>query len=861
MQLDDLRKAYIDYFVRHGHKKIESSPLVPGDPTLLFTSAGMVQFKDIFWGRVDPPYRTATTCQKCFRTTDIENVGKTAFHHTFFEMLGNFSFGEYFKEGAIDLAWAFLTDELRISPQRLSVSVYEEDEEAYAIWKDRIGIPAERIARLGKAHNWWGPVGDSGPCGPDSEIFFDNGPKLSCGPDCRGVACDCDRFSEIWNLVFMQYDAREDGTLVPLSRRNIDTGMGLERTSAVLQGVLTDFEIDAFRPIVEAIDAACPNRPSGDLLVYRNTIADHIRGIAFLIAEGVMPSNEKQGYVLRRILRRAVYAAERLGIRTGSLSVFVEPVLDAFGGTYPEIVAARELTRRTIDQEERSFLRTLRDGQRRLERILKELQEAGESVLPGDQAFEMMDTYGFPVEMTGATASEFGITVDEQGFEAALAQQRARSRALRDEEAGDETVSVDVDRPTDFSGYETLEDEAALLDRVRGEDEEAVLVFETSPFYAQGGGQVGDTGTIENLTRLGRAEVVDVRKARGGVFLHDVRVLDGAFEVGDRCRLVVDAARRRRVAANHTATHLLHAALRRTLGEHVIQAGSLVSNEELRFDFAHFAPMSGEEVARVEDLVNGAIRADLAVSTREAPLDEAKASGAIAHFEEEYRGKELVRLVTIDEFSRELCGGTHVGRTGEIGAFVIRSEESIASGTRRIRALTGEAAMRFFREQGHLLERVREALGDDPLTGIERMREEIRVLEARLEAADQAALRDEFDALLAGAETISGVRLITGRAALDGDGLKQLSDRLEEATHPAVVLLGSDVDGRGLLVCKTSADVDAVDAGAILRQLAGRLGGGGGGHRRFAQGGGPHAEKLDVVLKEGAQTLRERLQA
>lgn len=860
MQLQELRKTYLDYFVRHGHKKIESSPLVPNDPTLLFTSAGMVQFKDIFWGRVEPPYRTATTCQKCFRTTDIENVGRTAFHHTFFEMLGNFSFGEYFKDGAIDLAWAFLTQELRIPEKRLSVSVYEEDEEAYAIWRDRIGIPPERISRLGKAHNWWGPVGDAGPCGPDSEIFYDNGPEHVCGPDCKGVACDCDRFSEIWNLVFMQYDAHEDGTLVPLSRRNIDTGMGLERTSAVLQGVSTDFEIDAFLPIIEAIETACTEPLSGELLVHRNVIADHIRGITFLIAEGVMPSNEKQGYVLRRILRRAVYAGERLGLEPGTLSTLVDPVLTAFGATYPGIVATQELTQRTIDREEASFLRTLRDGKRRLERLLEELREAGETVLPGEQAFELTDTYGFPVEMTGSTASEFGITVDREGFEAALAKQRERSRAMQDSVPLEDEISIHIEHPTRFAGYETLNGEAELRAVVPGDEGRTGLVFSASPFYAQGGGQVGDTGTIENLSRSGRAEVIDVRKDRSGVFLHETRILEGEFVVGDRCRLVIDGARRKRIAANHTATHLLHAALQRVLGEHVIQAGSLVSDEELRFDFAHFAAMGREEITRVEDLVNRAIRDDFPVTTRQLPLDEAKASGAIAHFEEEYRGKEVVRVVSIDEFSRELCGGTHVGRTGEIGAFVVRSEESIASGTRRIRALTGEAALRFFRGQGQLLDQLREGLGEDPLAGLERLRDELRGLEGRLQEVEQAAVRDELDALLEKARAIGEVRLVSGRATLDGDGLKQLSDRLEEAARPAIVLLGNEVDGRGLLVCKVSSRLKAIDAGAIIRTLAGRLGGGGGGSRAFAQGGGPKGAELDAVLKDGIQMLRELLE-
>ncbi|MCD6141489.1 alanine--tRNA ligase [Candidatus Bipolaricaulota bacterium] len=852
MQADKLRNLYLEYFEAHGHTRLPSSSLVPNDPTLLFTAAGMVQFKDIFWGRRAPDHPRVTTCQKCFRTTDIENVGVTAFHHTFFEMLGNFSFGDYFKEGAISLAWKFVTEELGIPKEKLWVSVYEEDEEAYAIWKDVIGIPPERIARLGKEHNWWGPVGNSGPCGPDSEIFYDTGEENACGPDCRGVACDCDRFSEIWNLVFMQYAAREDGSLVPLERKNIDTGMGLERTAAVLQGVATDFEIDLFAPLIEAIAAAAEVEDR----VARNIIADHVRGGLFLIADGVLPGNEKQGYVLRRILRRAVRAAERLGIPPGSLAGFIDPVIDVMGKTYPEIVSARALAAQVMRSEEDSFRRTLRAGERRLEERLTALIEAGERILPGEIAFELYDTYGFPLEMTAEIAGERGIEVDREGFDKAMAGQRARSRSFTENVTVSGSVSLDL-QSTEFVGYEILKTEAELLRKVDGE--QLAFVFDRTPFYAESGGQVGDTGLIENLDRPGRAEVTDVQKTPGGAFLHRVQIRAGEFEPGDRCRLEVNAERRARIARHHTATHLLHAALRKVLGEHVIQAGSLVAPEELRFDFSHFSRMTDEEIAQVEELVNSVVLSDIPVETQEMPLEEAKKTGAMAHFEEEYRGKARVRVVSVGEFSRELCGGTHVARTGEIGLVKITSEESVAAGTRRIHALAGMESLRQFQSDAALLGAVRARLGDDPLAGIDRLEGEISALRERLRAATEAILTAKRDELLAaGTERVGEVTIVSGRLDLEVDALKRLADLIEEKARPAVVLLGGAIDGRGIVVAKVSKGVSA-HAGNAVRAMANALGGGGGGAPHFAQGGGPNAAALDHALAIGKGMVEKEL--
>ena len=862
MNAADLRRQYLGFFAERGHKLLPSSSLVPNDPTLLFTAAGMVQFKDIFWGRVAPAYPSATTVQKCFRTTDIENVGKTAYHHTFFEMLGNFSFGDYFKDGAIRLAWEFLTKEIGVPGERLTAAVYEEDDEAYDIWHDVIGLPQDRIVRLGKEHNWWGPVGNTGPCGPDSEIHYDAGEEYGCGPDCLGAACDCDRFNEIWNLVFMQYDAQEDGSFVPLERRNIDTGMGLERTTAVLQGAKTNYDIDVFRSILDAIEAAAPRPLTDGDVEYRNTIADHIRGVLFLLADGVMPGNEKQGYVSRRILRRAIRAGGKLELPSGSLASFVDPVIDTLGNVYPEIVDARELAVRLIAREEETFRRTLREGERRLEKILSELDASGDTVIPGALAFELTDTYGFPLEMTQEIAGEAGVEIDRAGFESALEAQRSRSRAhgaaAQTSDAGDD-LSTD-DAPTAFLGYAQLEAEA-VVQRVGAKEAKIErLVFSESPFYAESGGQVGDSGTIENLSQAGRARVVDVTKSATGVFLHAVEVLEGGFAIGDCCRLVVDEARRRRIERNHTATHLLHAGLRQILGPHAQQSGSVVNEHELRFDFAHFEKVSPEQIAEIEDLANGAILDDRPVTTSEKTLEQAKAGGAIGLFEDEYRGRDLVRVVSVEGVSQELCGGTHVRRSGEIGLVKIVSEESVASGVRRIRAITGDAVLEKIRSADAFALRLRTLLGDEPEAAAQRLKDELSDLRKEIESAAADEARSAGDSLLENAEQIGDVRVVRGRADLTAEQLKVLADSLEEKARPAVILLGGVLEGRAVVVCKRSDAAGKVHAGDVVRTMAKAVGGGGGGAPTFAQGGGPNGSDLEAALAAGADQVRMALE-
>ncbi len=861
MLSSELRRQYLGFFRERAHTLLPSSPLVPNDPTLLFTSAGMVQFKDYFSGRTKAPFARATTCQKCFRTTDIEEVGRTAYHHTFFEMLGNFSFGDYFKQGAIEFAWEFLTRELGIPGERFAVTVYDEDEEAYAIWRDVIGIPAERLVRLGKENNWWGPVGNSGPCGPDSELHYDTGKDRACGPNCRGVACDCDRFAEIWNLVFMQFDAQEDGSLQPLARKSIDTGMGLERATAILQGVPTNFDIDVFAPIVQAIEAAAPHSLGKADRAFRNTVVDHVRGALFLVADGVMPGNEKQGYVLRRILRRAIRAEEKLGIRPGSLPSFVDPVVESLGAVYPEIEGARDLARKLIAREEETFRRTLRDGERRLEKILAELGKSGDKTLPGELAFELTDTYGFPLEMTQEIAAESGISVGIPGFEKALDAQRERSK----ESVANISASASVGahptvtrswhkKPTHFVGYETLVAEAEVLG-VEEEDGRRHLVFSETPLYAQSGGQVGDTGRVENLTRHGSAAVQSTTRHAEGATLHWVDAVEGEIRAGDRCRLTVNIERRRRIERNHTATHLLHAALRNVLGQHAQQAGSEVTDLELRFDFSHFEKMSPDEVRRVEDFANAAVLADHPVKTDEVTLEEARERGAVGLFEDEYRGRATVRLVQVGDVSRELCGGTHVRRSGEIGLIRVVSEEGIASGVRRIRAVTGDSVLALLRDQEAFAARMRSELGDDPDAGLARLHEKMASLEATLEAQRGAETDAKVDLLLAAAVEKGGVRTIVGRVDLSAEQLKDLADKIEDRSRPAVVLLVGGAEGRAVVVCKASKDVKGVDAGGVVRALSKILGGGGGGGRGFAQGGGPDVGKLDQALAEGRNVL------
>ncbi len=864
-----LRKTYLEYFRHEGHEVVPSSSLVPEDPTLLFTSAGMVQFKEIFWGKVPPRHPRATTCQKCMRTTDIERVGTTAYHHTFFEMLGNFSFGDYFKQGAITLAWKFLTSTLGLDPARLWVSVYEADDEAFDIWVDEVGLPRERVVRLGKEHNWWGPVGDRGPCGPDSEIFWDWGASLACGTGCEGPACDCARFSEIWNLVFMQYDAQPDGSLADLGRKGIDTGMGLERTAAVLQGVMSDFDTDLFAPLVQAVENLAGAPCQGEACVPRNVLADHIRALVFLTADGVLPGNEAQGYVFRRLLRRAIRAADRIELPEGGLAQLVPPVVECFGAAYPEVVDRRALAEQVIAHEERAFRRTLRSGERRLRDALEEVAQGQR--LPGEVVFELYDTYGFPVELTEEIAAETGMSVDREGFERAMERQRARSRGTADTGPSlTEAKVAEALTETTFVGYDrlTVDTQLAAIADPQGDPSTEVgegawhFVFPETPFYPEGGGQTADTGWVTNLDREGRAEVVDVQRSSRGTF-HHVQVVAGAFRQGDRCKLDVDAERRRAVERAHTATHLLHAALRKTAGEHAIQAGSWVGPEEFRFDFTHFAPLTDEQWSQLEALAFGPVIRDLELRVRNMPLADALAAGVIAHFEEEYRGKEHVRVVEVPGVSAELCGGTHVRRTGEIGPLVILNEEAVAAGTRRIRALVGEKARRqlaTIRDERAALARLLGVPEGEVAQALERSLEELREARRHASALEERLVSVDADSLCRAAEDVDGVRLVG--TVIDGgaDRAKQLADAVAAKLGRCAVILGSSSGGRAVIVAKVN-DVPDLSAGDLVRVAAQAVGGKGGGRPTFAQGGGPKADALPDAVRDALAHARASLRS
>lgn len=866
----ELRRLYLDHFRREGHQVLPSGGLVPNDPTLLFTSAGMVQFKDIFWGRVPPPYPRVTTCQKCFRTTDIERVGTTAYHHTFFEMLGNFSFGDYFKERAIELAWQFLTGELGLPAERLWVSVYEEDDEAHGLWKKIAHLPEGRIVRLGKEHNWWGPVGDRGPCGPDSEIYWDWG-LSRCGQEC-GPSCDCGKFSEIWNLVFMQYDAQPDGTFRELAKKNIDTGMGLERMTAVLQGVRSNFDTDLFRPLVEGIaNLARAKLPEGQALLPRNALADHVRAVTFLVADGVLPDSEdSRGSVLRKVFIRAFRAADTLGIPEQGLVALVQAVVASFGSVYTEIRDRRPLVERVVRAEEETYRRRRES----LDRLLARLPW-GTRRVDGETAFTWYDTHGIPRDLIAAEASARGLSVDWEGFERELAAQRARSRKPIEAEAYATGTSSggakgEALRRTEFVGYRSLEIEADLGEILAlagaevaraGTGDWKFIVSET-PFYAEAGGQIADRGWIENLSRPGRAEVVDVQHGPYGV-VHQVRVVEGEFRAGDRCRLTVDAARRRKIERAHTATHLLHAALRQVLGDHVIQAGSSVGPEEFRFDFTHFAALTEEELTRVEELAFAPVLQDIELRVEELPLEEAKARGAIAHFEEEYRGKDRVRVVEVPGVSMELCGGTHVRRTGEIGPIVLLSEEAVAAGTRRLRASVGEAARLHLTALRAERGKLAELLGvpeTELLAGARRSAEEIQALRRRLASREDelAALRSQ--AVASSARDVAGTKL--AGTVVDGgiEEARRVADALVARLGRSVVVVGARAGDKAVVVAKV-AEEPRVSAGDLVRVASEVLGGKGGGRATFAQGGGPHTSALpqavDRALALAETKLRE----
>lgn len=872
----DIRSRFLDFFRARGHEVVPSSPLVPGnDPTLLFTNAGMVQFKDVFLGAEKRPYRRAASAQKCLRAggkhNDLDQVGYTARHHTFFEMLGNFSFGDYFKEEAIVYAWELLTEVFGLPRERLWVSVYHTDEEAFAIWARKIGLPRERIVRIGDnkgapfaSDNFW-QMADTGPCGPCTEIYYDHGPSLPGGPP-GSAAADGDRFVEIWNLVFMQFDRQADGTLVPLPAPCVDTGMGLERLAAVLQGVHSNFEIDLFRGLISAAAAltGCEDLAHPSLRV----IADHIRAVAFLIAENVLPSNEGRGYVLRRIIRRALRHGFKLGRREPFFHHMVAPLAAAMGDAYPELRERQAFIASTVAQEEERFAETLAAGMR----MFEEVALASTGSIPGEAVFRLYDTYGFPVDLTADMARERGLGIDLEGFERAMAEQRERARQASSFTAALNLPAELASRlaPTRFRGYEVevVEDAEVLAVLAHGrpvpsleEGEEGIVILNETPFYAEAGGQVGDTGILQAAGL--RFAVHDTQKLAGQFHAHIGRVQSGRMMPGQRVRAAIDGERRAAIRLNHSATHLLHAALREVLGPHVQQKGSLVAPDRLRFDFSHPAPLTAEEVAAVERRVNEEIRRNLEGEVREMRFDEAIAAGALAFFGDKYG--ERVRVLRFGDFSLELCGGTHVARTGDIGLFRIIGQAGIAAGVRRIEALTGQAALAYDQAQAQAVEEAARLLGGPSAELVQRLRqllEKQRQLEREVEQLKLRMASRRVEELVRDAVEIDGVKTIATRLSeIDVRGLREAADRLRELLGPRCALaLATAHDGRASVVIAVQGHAK-LDAGMLIRELLAPIGGKGGGRRDLAQGGGSDGPALDQALKAFPQLVERMLRA
>ncbi|EDU3719012.1 alanine--tRNA ligase [Salmonella enterica] len=870
----EIRQAFLDFFHSKGHQVVASSSLVPNnDPTLLFTNAGMNQFKDVFLGLDKRNYSRATTSQRCVRAggkhNDLENVGYTARHHTFFEMLGNFSFGDYFKHDAIQFAWELLTGEnwFALPKERLWVTVYETDDEAYEIWEKEVGIPRERIIRIGDnkgapyaSDNFW-QMGDTGPCGPCTEIFYDHGDHIWGGPP-GSPEEDGDRYIEIWNIVFMQFNRQADGTMEPLPKPSVDTGMGLERIAAVLQHVNSNYEIDLFRTLIEAVAKVTGATDLGNKSL--RVIADHIRSCAFLVADGVLPSNENRGYVLRRIIRRAVRHGNMLGAKETFFYKLVGPLIEVMGSAGEELKRQQAQVEQVLKTEEEQFARTLERGLALLDEELAKLQG---DTLDGETAFRLYDTYGFPVDLTADVCRERNINVDEAGFEAAMEEQRRRAREASGFGA-DYNAMIRVDSASEFKGYDHLELNgnvtALFVDGKAVEainaGQEAVVVLDQTPFYAESGGQVGDKGELKGA---GFTFAVDDTQKYGQAIGHLGKLSAGALKVGDAVQADVDEARRARIRLNHSATHLMHAALRQVLGAHVAQKGSLVSDKVLRFDFSHNEAMKPSEIREVEDLVNAQIRRNLPIETHIMDLEAAKAKGAMALFGEKY--DERVRVLSMGDFSTELCGGTHASRTGDIGLFRIISESGTAAGVRRIEAVTGEGAMATVHAQSdrlndiaHLLKGDSQNLGDKVRAVLERTRQ----LEKELQQLKDQAAAQESANLSSKAVDLNGVKLLVSElAGVEPKMLRTMVDDLKNQLGSTVIVLATVVEGKVSLIAGVSKDVtDRVKAGELIGMVAQQVGGKGGGRPDMAQAGGTDAAALPAALASVQGWVSAKLQ-
>ncbi len=871
--VNELRKKFEDFFVSKDHYPRGSFSLVPEkDKSLLLINSGMAPLKPYFSGAETPPKKRMTTCQKCIRTGDIDNVGRTARHATFFEMLGNFSFGDYFKREAIQWGWEFITGVLEMPKEKLWATIYEEDDEAHDLWREVVDMPEERIVRLGKADNFW-EIG-TGPCGPCSEVYFDRGPEFGCGKEDCKPGCDCDRYLEFWNYVFTQFDRQADGSYVPLAHPNIDTGMGLERLACIMQNVDSIYAIDTMRAILdEVVRLSGVAYHDGEALtdVSIRVITDHIRTVSFMIADGILPSNEGRGYVLRRLLRRAARHGRLLGLHQSFLAELSQKVVDTSSKAYPELFLRKDYIQKIISVEEEKFARTIDQGTEILDEHLRQLKEVGKSEVSGEQLFKLYDTFGFPLELTREIAAEAGCTVDEAGFSARMEEQREMARAARKTDEGEGWIDdgglFSSFAATKFVGYTQYEAPVQVLGLLQGkkkiaqlqEGDEGRVILDQTPFYAEGGGQTGDRGLL--VADHVRAEILDTIKVKD-IYVHKVRVLSGELSQGDLLQAQIHKSRRHATARNHTATHLLHKALKMTLGNHVEQAGSYVTPELLRFDFTHFEPISGQQLQEVEDIVNREILEFKDVQWETMPIREAEKRGAVALFGEKYG--DTVRVITVPDFSMELCGGTHVSNTGQIGSIRILSENGVAAGVRRIEAVTGAGVSQWLRKQQELVHEIADSIKTNP-SGIvkkaENMADEIRKLKKELEQSKMAAAGSKLEEMIAQSVTVGNIRLISGvleNASIDD--LRSLSDQIKEQ-HRSVILVLAAVQGeKASLMVSVADDLlgKGFHAGAMIKEIAKAAGGSGGGKADMAQAGIKDPSCIPLAFTRAKELLEEK---